>query len=104
MSGRRALPQALSGRTDRCCQHQCEYRPDAVKHHLDVLLAMEAKGEDPCLRSPGPRYGHDSGSVSVDGAATLWDVQQAVKALRAEGRAVTEVSVAERLCPFALLD
>jgi len=85
-----------------CCPALCEYRPEAVKHYLGVVLAMECAGEDPCQRSATARYGVDTGSSRSDGPAAIWDVQRAVKELRAAGREVTADSVACKLCPWAL--
>lgn len=98
------LAHELTGAASKadCCPALCDYRPEAIEHHLDVLLAYERRGEDPCNRSPTARYGIDSGGNQDDGPATMWDVQQAVKELRAAGREVTAVSVAQRLCPWSL--
>lgn len=96
------MQQPLPIATERCCTRECEYRPEAITHYLGVLLAMEQAGEDPCLRSATARYGIDSGGAGGDGPAAMWDIQRAVKALRSEHREVTAVSVARRLCPFAL--
>lgn len=85
-----------------CCPALCDYRPEAIEHYLGVVLAMERAGEDPCQRSATMRYGVDSGGSRGDGPAAIWDVQRAVKELRAAGREVTAVSVAKRLCPWAL--
>lgn len=87
-----------------CCPALCDYRPEAIKHYLDVVLDMERAGEDPCQRSATARYGIDGGSSRSDGPAAMWDVQRAVKELRAAGREVTAGSVAAKLCPWALED
>lgn len=97
------LPHELTGAASKadCCPALCDYRREAVQHYLDVLLAMERAGEDPCQRSATARYGIEGGGAG-DGPAAIWDVQRAVKELRAAGREVTAVSVAKRLCPWAL--
>lgn len=96
-------PLELMGEASRadCCAALCDYRPEAVKHHLDVLLAMERAGEDPCQRSATMRYGIEGGGRG-DGPAAIWDVRRAVQDLRRAGREVTAVSVAAKLCPWAL--
>lgn len=97
------LPHTLIGAADRCCAVVCDYRPEAVKHYLDFVLAMEAAGEDPgenAACKPINRSG--SGGTVGNGATQVWDVRRAVEELRAERRDVTEVSVAMKLCPYSM--
>lgn len=102
MSDRLAL--ALTGAADRshCCAVVCDYRPDAVQVYLDIVLWHERRGTDPV--EPLRRRSRDqTGSTTQgDGDERIWDVQQAVRALRAEGREVTAISVAMKLCPWSI--
>lgn len=99
------LPHDLIGAAskDHCCPALCDYRPEAIEHYLGVVLAMERAGEDPCQRSASMRYGAE-GSGGGDGPAAIWDVRRVVAELRAAGFEVSAVSVAKRLCPWALQD
>lgn len=96
-------PHTLIGAADRCCPVACDYRPEAVQVYLDMILAYEAQGEDAGeVASCKPINRNGSGGTAGDGATRIWDVQHAVKALRAEHREVTAASVAQRLCPWAV--
>lgn len=96
-------PRGILGDADRCCAALCDYRVEVVKFYLDVFLAHEQKGEDPCQRSATARYGIDSGGKGGEGE-TMMDVKRVVAELRAAGKPVSEASVAARLCPWALED
>lgn len=97
--------RGILGDADRrdCCPALCDYRPDGVRLLLDIVLAHERQGTSPV--EPLRRRSRDTSSSSSapgDGDERIWDVQQAVQALRAERKEVTAVSVAQRLCPWAL--
>jgi hypothetical protein len=92
--------RGVFGEAERCCAVVCDYRPEAVKVYLSIVLAFEAAEEDPCQQSRTRL--RTGGGTAGDGLLRLWDVQQAIKALRTEGHAVTAVAVARRLCPWSV--
>jgi hypothetical protein len=99
------LPHTFIGAADRCCPALCDYRPEAVQWYLDVIAAMERVGEDPGEVMQTKRLDRDGGGgADGDRATRIWDVQVAVKELRAAGREVTAESVGRKLCPWALED
>lgn len=104
MVERRRQLDTVAGAAERahCCAAQCEYRVEAVQWHLDLILAMERAGEDPSQDTTTrrlDRYG--TGGMMGNRATQVWDIQQAIKALRAEQREVTAVAISVKLCPWA---
>lgn len=94
----RPLPTPL-----RCCPKECDYRPEAVEHFLEVLEAFGVNGEDPTLVIRSQALSQDvRGGRVGDQAVALWDVQRVVRDLRLLGREVSSTSVARRLCPWSL--
>lgn len=97
------LPLTLTGAADRCCPAVCDYRVEAVEHHLRYVLDMERAGEDPCeVAACKPINRDGSGGTAGNGATQVWDVRRAVQQLRAERREVTAASVARKLCPWSV--
>lgn len=87
----------------RCCPKECEYRPEAVEHFIRVLADFRRRGEDPSVKLRSQEFDQETGGGTAgDQGVMLWDVQQAIRSLRREGREITLVSVAERLCPWSL--
>lgn len=98
-------PHTLTGAAQKrdCCALACDYRPEAVAVYLAVVLDMERHGEDASeVAACKPINRNGSGGTAGEGNTRILDVTSAVAALRSEGRAVTPVSVAERLCPWSL--
>lgn len=101
VSPRRSLANQLGA--ERCCPAQCDYRPEAIQHYINVVLDMERAGEDASVVAGGKPISRDgSGGTVGDGPTRIWDVQAAIRALRFEGREITAVAVAAKLCPWAL--
>lgn len=97
------LPHTLIGAADRCCPALCDYRPEAVQVYLNYVLDMERHGEDPIEVSACKPISRDgSGGTAGNGATQVSEVYGAVKALRAERREVTAISVSKQLCPWGL--
>lgn len=103
MADRSTLTLTGAAARSHCCAVVCDYRPEAIQHYLDMVLAHERNGTDPV--EPLRRRSRDTTTSSTctgDGDERLWDIQMAVKAVRAAGKEVTAVSVAQRLCPWSL--
>lgn len=85
-----------------CCPALCDYRPEAVQVYLDIVLSHERRGTDPV--EPLRRRSRDTtgSTVTGDGDERLWDVQMAVKRVRAAGKEVSATTVAAALCPWSL--
>lgn len=87
----------------RCCVKECDYRPEVVQQFLNKIRDYGRWGEDPTMQSQVQQYDQDArggkvGNQQID----LWDVQQAIRRLRAEGMPVDAFTVASRLCPWAI--
>jgi len=87
----------------RCCSGPCDYRPEAIQHYLDLVLAFERNHEDPAKMGRAQQYDSEArGGTMGDGDAAIWDVQQAIAALRSERQEVNSTAIARRLCPWSM--
>lgn len=103
MPDRQALTLTGAAARSHCCPLICDYRPEAVQVYLDMVLDLEAAGEDASeVAACKPVNRNGSGGTAGDGATRIWDVRRAVDRLRAERREVTAAAVAKELCPWAM--
>lgn len=105
MTSTSPTPLPVLRQPERCCQPgNCAYTPSRVRTILSYIRHLREHGDDPGEAAASSRGGDggaggaSGGSGLAHGAARVWDVQQAQRAIG--GRPSAE-AIAARLCPYS---